>query len=559
MTDTPTPFFGLAKLLLQANLIDQDTLTHACKQADTNKVSLARYLTTHKLLSSHTIADLLSDKLGEKIVNLDDINPQKLPTHLMDRSLLSSYEVLPLGQKDGQIFVATSDPTRTQAFHELRFHTRMHITPVLVDEAKLAKILHALNLAHGHDWQDLTPADTDGGDADGDITDNPDAPAVKFVQKILDDTVALTASDVHFEPFENHHRIRMRIDGIMKTITTLDTGFGKTITARLKVMANLDIAERRLPQDGRIKFTTQAGKVMDFRVSTLPTLFGEKIVLRALDSTQTLIGINELGMNPDQQARYTQALHQPQGMILITGPTGSGKTISLYTGLSLINHEQLNIQTVEDPIEIQMAGITQVAINPKINLDFADVLRAFLRQDPDVIMVGEIRDVQTAQIAIKAAQTGHLVLSTLHTNSAIDALIRLKNMGIASFNIASCVSLIIAQRLIRKLCNHCKRPVSIPINSLLELGFDACHVPDTLYEAVGCHRCQDGYAGRIGIYEMLSIDKNLAQLIMSDADSHTLLAYAEQTGFCSLAQSAMQQVILGTTSVQEMQRVVAHV
>lgn len=546
---------NLGRFLVDKNLLTQDEMSRAQEQAIHSQVSLARFLVQNNQLSSQVIAQTLADILGEKLVDLNKINLADLPTHLIDPALLIHHEVLILAQKDGQIFIATSDPTRAQMLGEIAFATGLHATPVLVDELKLSNAMQSLNLSTAHGFDDGFDDDLDAMAEEADL--KLDAPTVKFVQQILSDAIKQNASDIHFEPFEQYYRVRFRIDGVMRTIATPPKASGNKISTRLKVMARLDIAERRKPQDGRMKFVPYKNnpKSVDFRVSTTPTLFGEKIVLRLLDSTQALIGIDTLGMNDEQKQLFLTALTKPQGMILITGPTGSGKTVSLYTGLNILNQPNINIQTVEDPVEIQLDGINQVNTHPKIGLDFADVLRAFLRQDPDVIMVGEIRDIETAEIAIKAAQTGHLVLSTLHTNSAIDTLIRLKNMGVATFNIASSINLIIAQRLARRLCDNCKKPIQIPPQSLVQLGFGADHIARaTLFEPVGCHACKDGYKGRVGIYEVLPITPEFATLIMADTTTHDLLNYARQHGFCTLRESAIDKVIQGITSLQEMER-----
>lgn len=541
---------GLARIILDKALINHDVLGAAIDDASAAQISLARHLVRHGVLSSDVIAKTLSESLGMDLVDLDKFNIKELPLHLLDDALIARHEVLPLGQRDGQIFIATSDPTRAQVMSELGFATNAHITPVLVDENKLVRIMQSLHLGA---VLELGEDDHELPDSDGEAM--LDAPTVKFVHKTLSDAIIMGASDIHFEPFDKHYRVRFRIDGIMQTIANPPKASGNKISTRLKVMARLDIAERRKPQDGRIKFPLHEGKSVDFRVSTTPTLFGEKIVLRLLDSAQALIGIDTLGMNDAQKQLFLDALNRPQGMIVITGPTGSGKTISLYTALGILNRPEINIQTVEDPVEIHLDGINQVNINPKIGLDFADVLRAFLRQDPDVIMVGEIRDVQTAEIAIKAAQTGHLVLSTLHTNSAIDTIIRLKNMGVATFNITSSLSLIIAQRLVRRLCGDCKQPLDIPAQSLIEFGFSPDQIGTAkLYKPVGCHQCKDGYKGRIGIYEILPITPKLATLIMSDAPTQALSEFAKEHDMMTLRQSAMHQVISGITSLQEMER-----
>lgn len=544
---------NLGILLVEKKLLSQKQLDEILANMAHMQVSLAKYLVAHDHLPSTTIAQTLAEALGEKLVDLDKINLNDLPK-LIDPLALARHEVLILAQKEGQVFIATSDPTRRQMLGEIAFATGLHATPVLVDEAKLAGTMQRLNLHMPHAFDDDGDDETIAFETSDDMLD---APTVKFVHTILSDAINMGVSDIHFEPFGQYHRVRFRIDGLMQTIATPPKTSGNKINTRLKVMARLDIAERRKPQDGRIKFLQHQNskKSVDFRVSTTPTIHGEKIVLRLLDVNQALISVDALGMNTTQQQTFLNALNKSQGMILITGPTGSGKTISLYTGLSILNRPDINIQTVEDPVEIELDGINQVNIHPKIGLDFADVLRAFLRQDPDVIMVGEIRDAETAQIAIKAAQTGHLVLSTLHTNSAIDTLIRLKNMGMATFNITSSISLIIAQRLARRLCEKCKKPMQVPPQSLSELGFTHEEIAQaTLFEPVGCHACQDGYKGRIGIYELLPITPAFAKLVMADSPTHELLNHAKSHGFHTLRDSAKNQVIQGVISIQEMER-----
>ena len=390
-------------------------------------------------------------------------------------------------------------------------------------------------------------------------------PVVKLVNSLLMQAVQLGASDLHFEPFEHLYRVRFRIDGLLKQMTTLLPSLIAKISARLKIMAQMDISERRLPQDGRIKLLTADNHTLDYRVSAIPTLFGEKIVLRVIDSADSLVDINELGLEQDQQQIFLQALHQPQGIVLITGPTGSGKTLSLYAGLKLLNTETTNISTVEDPVEINLSGVNQVSINPKIGLSFHTALKSFLRQDPDVIVIGEIRDLETADSAIRAAQTGHLVLSTLHTNSATETLARLHHMGVADFNIATAISLVVAQRLARRLCVHCKKRVDVPTHSLLQMGFldsdlkqiaDCDSTPSTIFEAVGCEHCTDGYKGRVGIFEVLSLTDNLAELIMQGGNALQIKALAEQQGFYDLKRSAVFKVLRGIISIEEMQRVI---
>ncbi len=459
-----------------------------------------------------------------------------------------------------------SDPTNVAALEDFGFSFGLHTEALLVDELKLQKAITKLtegvsealgvdNL-HDNDIDGLEVAeeitrDAPAGDADD------DAPIVKYINKVLLDAIKRGASDLHFEPYETRYRIRFRIDGILHEIATPPTNLASRFAARLKVMARLDIAERRLPQDGRIKLKVTATKAMDMRVNTLPTMWGEKIVLRILDSSAARLNIDQLGYEPNQKAMYLNALAKPQGMILVTGPTGSGKTVSLYTGLNILNTNERNISTAEDPVEINLTGINQVQVNPKAGLTFASALRAFLRQDPDVVMVGEIRDLETAEIAIKAAQTGHLVLSTLHTNSAAETLTRLMNMGVPAFNIASSVTLIMAQRLARRLCEHCKSEEHIPEHELLELGYTPAQISKglKLYKPVGCAECSGGYRGRLGIYELMPMSEAIANLIMEGGNSLQIAALAQQEGMRTLRQSGLDKASQGLTSLAEVNRV----
>jgi type IV pilus assembly protein PilB len=385
-----------------------------------------------------------------------------------------------------------------------------------------------------------------------------EAPVVKFVNKMLVDAIRMGASDLHFEPYEKTFRVRFRVDGVMQKMASPPVQLASKIAARLKVMSQMDISERRIPQDGRIKLKISKNKAIDFRVNSLPTLFGEKLVLRILDPSSAMLGIEALGYEPDQKEMFLEALHKPQGMLLITGPTGSGKTVSLYTGINILNTGETNISTAEDPVEINLEGINQVNVNPKVGLTFANALKSFLRQDPDIVMVGEIRDLETAEIAIKAAQTGHMVLSTLHTNSAPETLTRLRNMGVASFNIATSVNLVIAQRLARRLCKNCKKPINIPRQSLLELGFtdaDLDNPDNIIYEPVGCNECREGYKGRVGIYEVMKVSPDISRIIMEDGNAIDIKDAALRNGFRDLRRSGVLKVLQGVTSIQEMMRV----
>lgn len=539
---------ALARLLISKGLLDTARLDHAIQQADFHRVPLISQLIIDQHIQAHTLAQLLSQATTLGVVDLDRF--EVLPVELLDARLIHEHRLLPLGM-DGEVLqIAISNPLDKEAMAAARFASQKPLRWVIVEEDKLAARLGALTLP-----TDITLID----DAPEEIEqDTPlDAPTVKFVDKILHDAIKLGASDIHFEVFEKLLRIRYRIDGLLQPVMTLPVANAAKIIARLKVMAQLDISERRKPQDGRIKFTLPNAKAIDFRVSTLPTLFGEKVVLRLLDATVALIGLDALGLSEHQRQIFKNALQKPQGMILITGPTGSGKTVSLYTALELLNETHTNIITAEDPVEIYLDGINQVNINPKVQLDFADALRAFLRQDPDVIMVGEIRDIQTAEIAIKAAQTGHLVLSTLHTNSSAQTITRLQSMGVPSFQLASAISLIIAQRLARKLCNDCKTPIEIPKASLIEAGFSQVQIEQrpTIYTAVGCSRCRDGYKGRVGIFELLTMTPQIAQLIMTHQDTQSIADAAKQSGQTDLRQAAIAQVIAGTISLDELYRI----
>ena len=459
-----------------------------------------------------------------------------------------------------------SDPTRLDAIDAISFNAKLTVETVVVEEDKLKKMIENV-YSGGTGLGDLgdvdLSGDVEGGTDDDEGTDvnaggGEDAPVVKFVNKMLIDAIRMGASDLHFEPYEKSYRVRFRVDGVLQVISRPPTQLAGKIAARLKVMSQMDISERRAPQDGRIKLKISKTKAIDFRVNSCPTLFGEKLVLRILDPSSAMLGIDALGYEPDQKELFLEALDKPQGMLLITGPTGSGKTVSLYTGLNILNTPETNISTAEDPVEINLEGINQVNVNPKVGLTFASALKAFLRQDPDIVMVGEIRDLETAEIAIKAAQTGHMVLSTLHTNSAPETLTRLRNMGVASFNIATSVNLVIAQRLARRLCKSCKRPTNVPKQSLLEMGFteeDLANPDNVIYEPVGCSECREGYKGRVGIYEVMKIYPSISRIIMEDGNAIQIKDEAIKHGFRDLRRSGIMKVLQGTTSIQEMYRV----
>lgn len=557
---------GLARRFVEDGLLDDATAKDAFLQASQNRIPLITYLVQNNLADSRGLAFSAAMEFGVSVLDLGAFLPEMLPEKIVDEKLIRKHNALPLYKRGNRLFIAVSDPTNIQALDEIKFNTGLSTDAVLVDDAKLRESIDKYLESHDTTMGDLDDADlegveTEGGDQDDDgavsATDIDDAPIVKYVNKMLLDAIRGGASDIHFEPYEKIYRVRYRTDGMLKEMSRPSIKLAPKISARVKIMAQLDISERRVPQDGRIKMKLSKTKAIDFRVNTLPTLWGEKIVLRILDPSQAKMGIDALGYEEDQKQLYLDALKQPQGMILVTGPTGSGKTVSLYTGLNILNTAEINISTAEDPAEINLEGINQVNVNTKVGLGFAEALRAFLRQDPDVIMVGEIRDLETANIAIKAAQTGHMVLSTLHTNSAPETLTRMMNMGVPAFNIATSVSLIIAQRLGRRLCSACKEPLKVPTEILLEEGFTQEQIDTgfTLYRPKGCDKCNGGYKGRVGIYEVVKITDELANMIMEEATSIQIAKQAQAEGFRNLRQSALRKVIEGVTSLEEANRV----
>lgn len=558
---------GLARRFVDDGLIDEGMAKDAFLQASQNRIPLITYLTQHELADSSKLAFSAAMEFGMSVLDLEAFMPEMMPEKAVDEKLIRKHNALPLFKRGNRLFIAVSDPTNIQALDEIKFNTGLSTDAILVDESKLRSAIEKYLESQDTSMGDLEDADlegveTEGGEQDDDdkavtTSEVDDAPIVKYVNKMLLDAIRGGASDIHFEPYEKVYRVRYRTDGILKEVSRPSIKLAPKISARVKIMAQLDISERRVPQDGRIKMKLSKTKAIDFRVNTLPTLWGEKIVLRILDPSQAKLGIDVLGYEPDQKQMYLEALEQPQGMILVTGPTGSGKTVSLYTGLNILNTAERNISTAEDPAEINLEGINQVNVNNKVGLGFAEALRAFLRQDPDVIMVGEIRDLETANIAIKAAQTGHLVLSTLHTNSAAETLTRMMNMGVPAFNIATSVSLIIAQRLGRRLCNSCKQPADVPKEVLLKEGFTQEQIDTgfTLYRPKGCDKCNGGYKGRVGIYEVVKVTDELANMIMEEASSIQIAKQAQAEGFQNLRQSALLKVIQGVTSLEEANRV----
>jgi type IV pilus assembly protein PilB len=555
---------GLAKQLVLAELLTDKSAQQASQQAQRNRLSLVSYLVQNKLVKSRQVAEIASEHFGMALMDLNSLDKETQPKGLVSEKLVRQHHALPLWRRGNKLFVGISDPSNHQAINDIQFSTGLSTEAILVEEDKLNDAIdkffdnHATGLEDMGDV-DLNSVDIESSDDRQDAIvgqDADDAPVVRFVHKMLLDAIRSDSSDLHFEPYEKIYRVRMRTDGMLREVARPPIQLAGRIAARLKVMASLDISERRKPQDGRIKMRLSKSKSIDLRVNTLPTLWGEKVVLRILDPSSAQMGIDALGYEPEQQALYMDALKQPQGMILVTGPTGSGKTVSLYTGLNILNTVDINISTAEDPVEINMEGINQVNVNPKQGMDFAQALRSFLRQDPDVIMVGEIRDLETAEIAIKAAQTGHLVLSTLHTNSAAQTLDRLHNMGIQGFNIATSVSLIIAQRLARKLCSHCRVALQIPREALIKEGFPEERIGSfTIYGPVGCDHCNGGYKGRVGIYEVVKNTPDLQRLIMAEGNALQIDEQMRRDGFNDLRTSGLHKAMQGITSLEEINRV----
>jgi len=562
---TDFQFSGLTKCLIQEGLLTEVNAKNYIQEAQKNKVSLISYLVNNKLVDSKTIATKASLEFGMPYLDLDAIDPRTLPINIVNEKLVRKHNILPLLKRGKTLFIGVSDPTNPHGLDDIKFQCMLNLETVLVEEAKLHKMIDTALEAIDTSMADLLDTDLDnlnvqGGDDDQTKNDAnaeiDDAPIVRFVNKILLDAIKKGASDIHMEPYEKNFRIRFRSDGILHQIASPPANIANRIISRIKVMSRMDIAERRVPQDGRIKMTLSKTRAIDFRVNTCPTLFGEKVVLRILDPTSAQLGIEKLGFEPEQQKLFLDAIHKPYGMVLVTGPTGSGKTVSLYTGLNILNKMESNISTAEDPVEITVEGINQVNVNVKSGLTFANALRAFLRQDPDIIMVGEIRDLETAEIAVKAAQTGHLVLSTLHTNDAPQTLNRLVQMGIEPFNIVSAVNLIMAQRLARRLCEHCKTPVTLPEKVLLSLGFKEEELKELkIYGAAGCELCTNGYKGRVGIYQVMTLSERMRALILEGGNAMQLATQAQSEGINDLRTSGLNKVRMGITSIEEIDRV----
>ena len=560
---------GLARLLVSYGLLDESTAKQAVDGAKRDHTPFISYLVKQKTLSSRVIATAVLKDFGFPLFDLDSYDRTCLPAKVVSEKLIRRHHALPLLKRGNQLFLAISDPTNQSALDEIKFNTGLNTHCILVEEDKLSiNIEKALAAQDSHSaLGDLSDADLEklnisSGEAEPDETEEvesktDDAPIVRFVNKVLLDAINQGASDIHFEPYENSYRVRFRQDGILTNVASPPHALGNRIASRLKVMSQLDISERRIPQDGRFKMTLSRNRSIDFRVSTCPTVGGEKVVMRILDPTAATLGIEALGYFDNQKQAFLNAIHKPQGMVLVTGPTGSGKTVSLYTALNILNTAERNISTAEDPVELNVNGINQVPINTKTGLTFASALKSFLRQDPDIIMVGEIRDLETAEIAIKAAQTGHLVLSTLHTNSAPETLTRMVNMGVPSFNIATSTTLVIAQRLARRLCKHCKQPATVPSEVLVEAGFSRDEIDQgvQLFDAVGCDHCNGGYKGRVGIYEVLSITPQISEVIMAGGNSLDILKVAKEQGMKTLYESGLMRAKEGITTLKEINRV----
>jgi type IV pilus assembly protein PilB len=568
-TASRAAFGGLAQRLVQDGLLNEAAMQDAIARAQEKRISLVTHLVASNLATARDIAISASNEFGVPLLDLDVVVPDLDAARAVSQKLVQKHRVLPIMKRGKRLFLAVADPTDLHALDEIRFQTSMAIEFVVVEDNKLQKLVEAsieqadaAMPAFSDDDLDLENLEVTAGEDENAAEalgrdDVEDAPIVRFVNKIMLDAIKKGASDIHFEPYEKIFRIRTRLDGVLKEVAIPPVQLAVKIVARLKVMARLDIAERRVPPDGRIKMKLSKNRAIDFRVSTCPTLFGEKVVARILDPSSAMLGIEALGYEPFQKDLYMRYLAKPQGMILVTGPTGSGKTVSLYTGLNILNKEDTNISTAEDPAEINLPGINQVNVNPKVGLTFAGALRAFLRQDPDVIMVGEIRDLETAEIAIKASQTGHLVLSTLHTNDAPQTLTRLVDMGVKPYAIATSVSLIIAQRLARKLCVHCKESIDIPKEALRKEGFHESDIEAgfQVYRAVGCSLCTDGYKGRCGIYQVMPVTDTIGRIIMSGGSAIDINDQSTKDGVWNLRRSGLEKVKMGLTSLEEINSV----
>ncbi len=552
---------GLGRALILAGKLGQQSAEDICRRADSKHSSFIAELMESGAVSPADLAHTVSTAFAAPLIDLNAIDPQRLPQGALDSRICQAFRVVVLSRRNNRLVVATADPSDQEAAEKIKFTSQLGVDWVIAEYDKLIKLVEAQAKTVAETMDHLIGSDFEFDDISADTSDNAeapssevdDAPVVKFLHKMLLDAIGMRASDLHFEPYEHHYRVRFRIDGELREIASPPIAIKDKLASRIKVISKLDISEKRVPQDGRMKLKIGPERVIDFRVSTLPTLFGEKIVIRILDPSSARLGIEALGYEPEEKERLLKAIHRPYGMILVTGPTGSGKTVSLYTCLNLLNQPGVNIATAEDPSEINLPGVNQVNVNEKAGLTFAAALRSFLRQDPDIIMVGEIRDLETADIAIKAAQTGHLVLSTLHTNDAPTTLTRLRNMGIAPFNIASSVILITAQRLARRLCASCKAPADMTPQALLDAGFDSNELDGSwvCYRPVGCSACNQGYKGRVGIYQVMPISEEIQRIILRDGSALDIARQASAEGVRTLRQSGLQKVKQGLTSLEE--------
>ncbi len=553
---------GLGRALVMAGKLGQKAAEDIFRKAQSSRTSFIAELTGSGAVSASDLAHTMSSAFAAPLLDLEAIDVQRLPKGLLDGKICQTYRIVVLSKRNNRLIVATADPSDQEAAEKIKFSTQMGVDWVIAEYDKLSKLVEAstttaaeaMESIIGDDFEfDESSADMASESADTSVAEVEDAPVVKFLQKMLLDAFSMRASDLHFEPFEHTYRVRFRVDGELREIASPPVAIKEKLAARIKVISKLDISEKRVPQDGKMKLKIGPDRVIDFRVSTLPTMYGEKIVIRILDPSSAKLGIDALGYEPEEKARLLDAISRPYGMVLVTGPTGSGKTVSLYTCLNILNKPGVNIATAEDPAEITLPGVNQVSMNDKAGMTFPVALKAFLRQDPDIIMVGEIRDLETADISIKAAQTGHLVLSTLHTNDAPTTLTRMRNMGIAPFNIASSVILITAQRLARRLCPNCKKPQDIPRETLLEAGFTEDEVDGSWapYRPVGCSMCTNGYKGRVGIYQVMPITEEIQRIILRDGSALEIAAQAQSEGVRSLRQAGLYKVKLGMTSVEE--------
>ena len=553
---------GLGRALVVAGKLGQKAAEDIFRKAQTGRTRFIAELTGSGAVSAVDLAHTMSTAFAAPLLDLDAIDVQRLPNGLLDNKICQTYRIVVLSKRNNRLIVATADPSDQESAEKIKFSTQMGVDWVIAEYDKLSKLVEAsgataaeaMESIIGEDFEfDEATADSSLAEDDSTASEVEDAPVVKFLQKMLLDAFSMRASDLHFEPFEHTYRVRFRVDGELREIASPPVAIKEKLAARIKVISKLDISEKRVPQDGKMKLKIGPDRVIDFRVSTLPTMYGEKIVIRILDPSSAKLGIDALGYEPEEKARLLAAIQRPYGMVLVTGPTGSGKTVSLYTCLNILNKPSVNIATAEDPAEITLPGVNQVSMNERAGMTFTVALKAFLRQDPDIIMVGEIRDIETADIAIKAAQTGHLVLSTLHTNDAPTTLTRMRNMGIAPFNIASSVILITAQRLARRLCPNCKAPADIPRETLLEAGFKEDEVDGSwiTYRPVGCPMCTNGYKGRLGIYQVMPISDEIQRIVLRDGNAPEIAAQAEKEGVRSLRQSGLHKVKLGMTSLEE--------